>query len=65
MLTGTHFYTVALHELGHSLGLAHSPVLNSVMFPYYRAYDSEKYLEYDDILGMYELYSKYYIIYIT
>lgn len=54
------FYTVALHELGHSLGLAHSTVVNSVMFPYYRGYDSDTQIQlgYDDILGIYDLYSK-------
>ncbi|XP_060528413.1 matrix metalloproteinase-2-like [Cylas formicarius] len=55
---GTDFFTVALHELGHSLGLAHSTVATSIMFPYYRGYDpSAQYqLDYDDILAMYNLY---------
>ncbi|KAH1017672.1 hypothetical protein HUJ05_008280 [Dendroctonus ponderosae] len=54
----TDFFTVALHELGHSLGLAHSDVSTSVMFPYYQGWDanSQNYLDYDDILGMYRLY---------
>lgn len=29
-------FSVVLHELGHSLGLAHSDDPNSVMYPYYR-----------------------------
>ncbi|XP_066253429.1 matrix metalloproteinase-24-like [Euwallacea similis] len=55
---GTNFFTVALHELGHSLGLSHSDVQSSVMFPYYKGWDqnSNSLLDYDDILGMYTLY---------
>ncbi|XP_072376121.1 matrix metalloproteinase-24-like, partial [Diabrotica undecimpunctata] len=55
---GTDFYVVALHELGHSLGLAHSPVRSSIMFPYYQGSDSNypPQLGYDDILAMYDLY---------
>lgn len=56
---GTDFYSVALHELGHSLGLAHSHVPTSVMFPYYRG-DRSGQLDYDDILAMYKLYGKPY-----
>ncbi|KAK5644318.1 hypothetical protein RI129_005618 [Pyrocoelia pectoralis] len=51
---GTDFFTVAFHELGHSLGLSHSPVITSIMFPYYQGYAND--LDYDDILGMYDLY---------
>lgn len=60
MILGTDFFTVAVHELGHSLGLSHSTNPSSVMFPYYQGYDSdtEFNLDYDDILGIYELYSK-------
>jgi hypothetical protein len=29
-------YSVVLHELGHALGLAHSDLPGSVMYPYYR-----------------------------
>nr|XP_023028791.1 matrix metalloproteinase-2-like [Leptinotarsa decemlineata] len=55
---GTQFFAVALHELGHSLGLAHTPVESSVMFPYYKLPESggTPQLGYDDILGMYDLY---------
>ncbi|RZC33595.1 matrix metalloproteinase-25, partial [Asbolus verrucosus] len=51
---GMDFSTVALHELGHSLGLSHSTVRNSVMFPYYKGFDpnTQFQLGYDDILGM-------------
>ncbi|XP_033611474.1 matrix metalloproteinase-17 isoform X2 [Cryptotermes secundus] len=53
---GVDFFTVAVHELGHSLGLAHSPVSTSIMFPYYKGHQNNFQLGYDDILAMYELY---------
>uniref|UniRef100_A0A182XXK7 dolichyl-P-Glc:Glc1Man9GlcNAc2-PP-dolichol alpha-1,3-glucosyltransferase n=1 Tax=Anopheles stephensi TaxID=30069 RepID=A0A182XXK7_ANOST len=52
---GVDFYSVAIHELGHSLGLAHSPVYSSLMFPYYKGIEQGT-LDYDDILAMYQLY---------
>lgn len=54
---GVDFYTVALHELGHSLGLAHSPTYSSIMFPYYKGPDYNV-LDYDDTLAMYEAYRR-------
>src|SRR5262245_65230651 len=32
----TDFYSVALHEIGHALGLGHADRPGSVMYPYYR-----------------------------
>nr|CAD7261973.1 unnamed protein product [Timema shepardi] len=54
---GVDFFTVAVHELGHSLGLSHSPVSSSIMFPYYKGFQRNFQLDYDDILAMYQLYS--------
>ncbi|XP_015923695.1 matrix metalloproteinase-17 isoform X2 [Parasteatoda tepidariorum] len=53
---GVDFFTVAAHELGHSLGLAHSTVPASIMFPYYKGYDSNLRLDYDDVYAMYSMY---------
>ena len=58
MNEGVDFLTVLVHELGHSLGLAHSFVYSSLMFPYYKGTTPAQ-LDYDDILAMYQLYSKY------
>lgn len=46
--------TVALHELGHSLGLNHSGVFGATMYPYYNG--SQRYLTSDDIVGISMLY---------
>lgn len=57
-MTGVDFQSVATHELGHSLGLAHSSDYSSIMFPYYKGPQDSKDLGYDDIMAMYELYSE-------
>lgn len=47
-------YSVVLHELGHALGLAHSDVPGSVMYPYYRRFTS---LTQEDIQAIRRLYA--------
>ncbi|KAK4875145.1 hypothetical protein RN001_011567 [Aquatica leii] len=54
--SGTDFFSVALHELGHSLGLDHSQVNAAVMYPIYQYIDKKRGLNYDDRLGIYSIY---------
>jgi hypothetical protein len=46
--------TVAAHEIGHTLGLAHSSVRNALMYPSYSG--PHRFLSEDDIAGVQELY---------
>ncbi|EUB56340.1 Matrix metalloproteinase-25 [Echinococcus granulosus] len=48
--------SVATHELGHSMGLGHSSVHTSVMFPYYLSKWKRVELDQDDINGMQKIY---------
>jgi predicted Zn-dependent protease len=52
--TGVDLPTVALHELGHGLGLDHSAVDNSVMFAFYGGARRE--LTDDDVAGIQSIY---------
>ena len=52
--TGTRLYNVALHEIGHLLGLAHSPDTNAIMYAYYA--EDRNDLRADDIAGAQSLY---------
>jgi hypothetical protein len=47
-------YSVALHELGHALGLGHSDVPTAVMYPYYRMAGA---LQPDDTAAILRLYA--------
>jgi len=49
---------VAVHEFGHSMGLEHSNVRESIMYPWYKGYFPNIELTYDDIAGIQALYGK-------
>jgi len=53
--TGIDMDWVALHELGHSLGLGHSAETNAVMYPFYTG-SRPATLDADDIAGIRALY---------
>ena len=55
---------VAIHEFGHSLGLEHSNVQESIMYPWYKGYIRDIQLTNDDIKGIQALYpSKHGLLY--
>ncbi|KAK4875143.1 hypothetical protein RN001_011565 [Aquatica leii] len=55
---GIDFFSVSLHELGHALGLAHSPVRAAVMYPIYQYIYKTRGLNKDDQLGIYNIYAQ-------
>uniref|UniRef100_A0A452GJT4 Peptidase metallopeptidase domain-containing protein n=1 Tax=Gopherus agassizii TaxID=38772 RepID=A0A452GJT4_9SAUR len=58
-LKGFNLFLVAAHEFGHSLGLHHSNVLGSLMYPAYLQREIRNYrLPQDDVEGIQTLYGK-------
>ena len=53
---GTNLMGAAVHEFGHSLGLGHSSVQDSIMFPWYQSWEPNQELPEDDRMGIQEIY---------
>uniref|UniRef100_A0A8D0GND0 Matrix metallopeptidase 28 n=1 Tax=Sphenodon punctatus TaxID=8508 RepID=A0A8D0GND0_SPHPU len=55
---GRNLFIVVAHEVGHTLGLEHSPVRSALMSPYYKKLGKDFVLSWDDILAIQNLYGK-------
>ncbi|PIO24258.1 hypothetical protein AB205_0216690, partial [Aquarana catesbeiana] len=53
---GRNLFVVLAHEIGHTLGLPHSPFKNALMSPYYKKLGREYVLNFDDIFAIQNLY---------
>ncbi|NXU77935.1 MMP28 protein, partial [Oreotrochilus melanogaster] len=54
---GRNLFVVVAHEVGHTLGLEHSPVKSALMSPYYKKLSKDFVLSWDDILAVQNLYA--------
>ncbi|KAJ8414492.1 hypothetical protein AAFF_G00036940 [Aldrovandia affinis] len=55
---GHNLFMVIAHEIGHTLGLEHSPVRHALMSPYYRKLGKARILSWDDIIAVQQLYGR-------
>ena len=53
---GHNLFLVTAHEIGHTLGLEHSPARSALMSPYYKKMGRSLPLSWDDISAVQQLY---------